>query len=168
MTYEIGFDLYDLTRIQKIIYDEYSYMTKSIIVGILILALYFRIRKDQKGLYFTAKLSLTCGLTALVYSTIYDKLVKSFFTMTLIVIVPAIVKYLAAPYIDGLARSVTEPQDILQSLGLLEDEGDLSVAQAMALSTPEGVKSVRRMVIGINVLLTANWLLVIIAVCFNW
>ena len=168
VTYEIGFDLYDLTRIQKIIYDEYSYMTKSIIVGILILALYFRIRKDQKGLYFTAKLSLTCGLTALVYSTIYDKLVKSFFTMTLIVIVPAIVKYLAAPYIDGLARSVTEPQDIIQSLGLLVDEGDLSVAQAMALSTPEGVKSVRRMVIGINVLLTANWLLVIIAVCFNW
>ncbi|MGX8715512.1 MAG: hypothetical protein ACSW8A_07145 [Lachnospiraceae bacterium] len=145
-------------------------MTKSIIVCILVLALYFRIRKDKNGLYFAAKLMLTCGLTALVYTIIYAKLVKSLLTMTLIVIVPAIVKCQAAPYIDGLARSLTEPKekDILQSLGLVEDEGDLSAAQTMALSTPEGVKSVRRMVIGINVLLTANWFLVIVAVCFNW
>jgi len=170
VTYEIEFDLYELTGIQKILYKEYCYIKIAILVSILILSLYFRIRKNQKGLYFAAKLSITCGLTVFLHAVIYGKLVRSFLSMILVIIVPAVVKYLSAPYIDGLARSLTEPKekDILQSLGLVEVEGDLSAAQTMALSTPEGVKSVRRMVIGINCLLTANWLLVIIAVCFNW
>ena len=76
-----------------------------------------------------------------------------------------VIEYLAASCIDGTAREMSET-NILKALE--GNESELSLAQAMALSTPEGVKSVRRMVIGINVLLTANWLLVIIAVCFNW
>ena len=125
---------------------------------------YYKFKRNKEGVYLAERLFITCSLTAFIY-ILLEWTVKTFAAMSIYVAGVTVIEYLAASCIDGTAREMSET-NILKALE--GNESELSLAQAMALSTPEGVKSVRRMVIGINCLLTANWLLVIVAVCFNW
>ena len=163
VTYEIDMEYYELSGIQKIIDDEYNIL----LAGLLIISilwffefLYKSSKNDRTEAYLKVRRSVICILTVAFFRVAYI-MSRSLTTMLVMILVPLIVGFLSAAFLDGLFRSMSEEY-------LFKNEEELSVLKCISLSTPEGVKSVRRMVIGINVLLTANWLLVIIAVCFNW
>ena len=163
VTYEIEMEFYELTGIQDFISQEFASAELAVIVIIILLFLYGKIKKKKNLFSFSIKAFIVC-LPLTFANTLGWMIVKSFWSMAVLLLIPAAIGYFAAPLIDGAARFISEWELSREKL----DEGEKWISDCIALSTKKGTRSVRLMIIGYNVLLTANWLLVIIAVCFNW
>ena len=163
VTYEIEMEFYELTGIQDFISQEFASAELAVIVIIILLFLYGKIKKAKGIIYFSIKAFIVC-LPLTFANTLGWMIVKSFWSMAVLLLIPAAIGYFAAPLIDGAARFLSEWELSREKL----DEGEKWVSDCIALSTKKGVRSVRLMILGYNILFTANWLLVIIAVCFNW
>ena len=163
VTYEIEMEFYELTGIQDVILQEFAFAELAVIMIIILIFLYGKIKKNKKMFSFSIKAFIVC-LPLTFANTLGWMIVKSFWSMAVLLLIPAAIGYFAAPLIDGAARFISEWELSREKL----DEGEKWVSDCIALSTKKGVRSVRLMILGYNILFTANWLLVIIAVCFNW
>jgi len=175
------FESYELTGVQEMIEKGIlAFQIIALLVGfaLFLLSAHYESRCRRQGLkvpppevedkmYRLDRVSIILILASLRYGRVAPWCVSSMIEMAMAILLPFGAAYVAAPYIDGGCRVFAS--DITTSRWDTKSKDDLVPADQYArYSTPDSVRSFRKLLAGVNVCFALIWLLQILAVCCNW